>query len=156
MDSNLPSTWMVNQWCLFWQANHGLYSNPCTQLRVHNKEFGAGLKADLTKGLHCSFVWCRLIIRKAWRHNYLTPSPMFIFFSGKNCLNICMWPLIQKKNKIIGQNLLKKYYFYYDPRPGGELVAGEDEIDGLKRSMTEVSYLPLVMSLQHCFVFVLF
>ena len=23
-------------------------------------------------------------------------------------------------------------------RPGGELVAGEDEIDGLKRSMTEV------------------
>lgn len=26
-------------------------------------------------------------------------------------------------------------------RPGGELVAGEDEIDGLKRSMTEVSIL---------------
>ena len=51
---------------------------------------------------------------------------------------------------------VKKYYFYYDPRPGGELVAGEDEIDGLKRSMTEVSYLPLVMSLQHCFVFALF
>ena len=24
-------------------------------------------------------------------------------------------------------------------RPGGELVAGEDEIDGLKRSMTEVN-----------------
>lgn len=36
---------------------------------------------------------------------------------------------------------VKKSFFSYDPRPGGELVAGEDEIDGLKRSMTEVSYL---------------
>lgn len=29
--------------------------------------------------------------------------------------------------------------FCYFARPGGELVAGEDEIDGLKRSMTEVN-----------------
>ena len=48
--------------------------------------------------------------------------------------------------------MLKNIFFSYDPRPGGELVAGEDEIDGLKRSMTEVSYLLQVMSLQLCFV----
>lgn len=107
---------------------------------AQNEDFGAGLKADLTRGLHCSFVWCRLIIMKACRYNCLIPSLMFIFFSSQNYLNICMWPLIQKKNKIIGQNLLKKCFFSYDPRPGGELVAGEDEIDGLKRSMTEVCF----------------
>lgn len=44
----------------------------------------------------------------------------------------------EKQNNWPG--FLKKF-FSYDPRPGGELVAGEDEIDGLKRSMTEVSYL---------------
>ena len=34
-------------------------------------------------------------------------------------------------------------YFNLCTRPGGELVAGEDEIDGLKRSMTEVNMLIL-------------
>lgn len=32
-------------------------------------------------------------------------------------------------------------YLLLCTRPGGELVAGEDEIDGLKRSMTEVNML---------------
>jgi len=34
-------------------------------------------------------------------------------------------------------------YLLLCTRPGGELVAGEDEIDGLKRSMTEVNMLIL-------------
>ena len=30
--SNLLSSWVANQQCLFWQANHGTYSNPGTQV----------------------------------------------------------------------------------------------------------------------------
>ena len=30
--SNLLSSWLANQQCLFWQANHGTYSNPGTQV----------------------------------------------------------------------------------------------------------------------------
>ena len=35
------SSWLANQQWLFYLANHGAYSNPCTQVGVQNKDFSA-------------------------------------------------------------------------------------------------------------------
>ena len=51
--SNFPFFWLANPQWLFQQANHGVYSNPGTQLMAQNKDFGAVLQTDL---LEFSFV----------------------------------------------------------------------------------------------------
>ena len=63
--SNFLSSWLGNRQCLFWQANHGTWSNPGTQVGPQNKDFGAVLQTDLTRVWF--LLWCRLLLyRSKW------------------------------------------------------------------------------------------
>ena len=57
------------------------------------------------------------------------------------CNNACL-VFGQGRNipKLITIILITKYHNYYF-RPGGELMPGEDENEGLKRAMTEVKWM---------------
>ena len=60
--SNFLSSWLANQQWYFQQSNHGMYSNPGTQVGAENRDFGAVLQMDLTR---VSFVCGALMIWEA-------------------------------------------------------------------------------------------
>ena len=56
--SSFVSYWLANRQWLFQQVTHCAYSNPGTEIRVRNKDFGAISKTDLTRVQYC--LWRRL------------------------------------------------------------------------------------------------
>ena len=44
--SNFLSHWLANRQWLYWQVNHGAYSNPCTQVGAQSKDLGAVSQMD--------------------------------------------------------------------------------------------------------------